>query len=102
MKPGSERDFPLVLVKTGKLCSDPSYLAPVIPVIEAALANIASPTLVLWGDCDRTYTWSQQLRLWQGIKGARLAVIPGCAHAVHLEKPKLFNAILADFLEAEG
>ncbi len=67
---------------------------------EAALAKIESSTLVLWGDCDRTYTWSQQQRLWQGIEGARLAVIPGCAHAVHLEKPGLFNAVLADFLEA--
>ena len=67
---------------------------------EAALQNIASPTLVLWGDCDRTYTWSQQQKLWQGIDAANLAVIPGCAHAVHLEKPQLFNAILADFLEA--
>ncbi len=67
---------------------------------EAALAQIASPTLVLWGDCDRTYMWSQQQRLWDGIDGANLAVIPGCAHAVHLEKPALFNAILADFLES--
>lgn len=66
---------------------------------EAALAKIASPTLVLWGDRDRTYMWSQQQRLWDGVDGARLAVIPGCAHAVHLEKPSLFNAILADFLE---
>ena len=66
---------------------------------ESALAKIASPTLVLWGDCDRTYTWSQQQCLWNGIEGARLAVIPGCAHAVHLEKPDLFNAMLADFLE---
>lgn len=69
---------------------------------EAALANIASPTLVLWGDCDRTYLWSQPQQLWQGIPGARLAVIPGCAHAVHLEKPRLFNAILEDFLDPEG
>ena len=67
---------------------------------EAALEKIASPTLVLWGDCDRTYTWSQQQKLWQGIAGARLAVIPGCAHAAHLEKPQLFNAILADFLDS--
>lgn len=67
---------------------------------EAALADIASPTLVLWGDCDRTYMWSQQQRLWEGIAGARLAVIPGCAHAVHLEKPRLFDAVLADFLES--
>jgi 2-hydroxy-6-oxonona-2,4-dienedioate hydrolase len=67
---------------------------------EAALGNIKSPTLVLWGDCDRTYLWSQQHKLWQGIEGARLGVIPGCAHAVHLEKPQLFNAMLADFLES--
>ena len=69
---------------------------------EAALDNIASPTLVLWGDQDRTYLWSQTQRLWQGIAGARLAVIPGCAHAVHLEKPGLFNAMLKDFLQQEN
>lgn len=68
---------------------------------EAALEDIASPTLVLWGDCDRTYTWSQQEKLWRGIKGARLAVIPGCAHAAHLEKPDLFNALVKDFLEVD-
>ena len=69
---------------------------------EAALEHIVSPTLVLWGDCDRTYMWSQQQRLWQGIEGARLAVIPGCAHAVHLEKPALFNSMLKDFLGPEN
>ena len=66
---------------------------------EAALERIASPTLILWGDCDRTYQWSQQERLWDGIDGAHLSVIPGCAHAVHLEKPAQFNATLADFLQ---
>ena len=66
---------------------------------EAALADIRSPTLVLWGDCDRTYLWSQQQRLWQGIDNAQLAVVPGCAHAVHLEKPSLFNALVEDFLQ---
>ena len=66
---------------------------------EAALESIASPTLILWGDCDRTYQWSQQQRLWDGIDGAHLAVIPGCAHAVHLENPAQFNATLAGFLQ---
>ena len=66
---------------------------------EAELENITSETLVLWGDCDRTYTWAQQQTLWQTIKGARLAVIQGCAHATHLEKPALFNMVLQDFLE---
>jgi len=65
---------------------------------EAALARISSPTLVLWGDCDRTYPWSQIQLLWQGISGAQLAVMPGCAHAAHLEKSALFNQIVKDFL----
>jgi len=66
---------------------------------EAALAAIDIPTLVLWGDGDRTYTWQQTQQLWRGIRGAQLAVIPGCAHAAHLEKPALFNALLGDFLD---
>jgi 2-hydroxy-6-oxonona-2,4-dienedioate hydrolase len=66
----------------------------------AALADIKSPTLVLWGDSDRAYLWPQPEQLWRSIKGAQLAVIPGCSHAVHLEKPHLFNATLRDFLGA--
>lgn len=64
----------------------------------AALPGISQPTLVLWGDSDRSYLWSQPEALWQGITGAELAVVPGCAHNVHLEKPFIFNALLDDFL----
>lgn len=64
----------------------------------AALPAITQETLVLWGDSDRTYDWSQPHALWTGLPHARLAVVPGCAHAVHLEKPALFNALLSDFL----
>jgi len=62
------------------------------------LDRITCPTLVLAGDHDRTYSWALTEQLWQNIPGAQLAVIPGCAHAVHLEKPALFNARLAEFL----
>jgi pimeloyl-ACP methyl ester carboxylesterase len=68
---------------------------------EAALGNLAQDTLVIWGDCDRTYAWEQTALLWQTIPNARLAVVPGCAHAIHLEKPKLFAAFLRDYLERE-
>ena len=68
----------------------------------SSLSSIATPTLVLWGDGDLAYPWSQPEQLWREIDGARLAVIPGCAHAVHLEKPNLFNAMLADFLEIDS
>ena len=64
----------------------------------AALAAIRARTLVIWGSHDRSYDWSQPHALWRGIPGADLAVIPGCAHNVHLENPTLFNLLVAEFL----
>ncbi len=69
---------------------------------EAALGGIAQDTLVIWGDCDRTYAWEQTALLWQKIPNARLAVVPGCAHAIHLEKPQLFATLLRDHLERDA
>ena len=63
------------------------------------LTRIAVPALVLWGDGDRTYEWSQVETLWRTIPGANLAVVPACAHAVHFERPRHFNALIADFLD---
>lgn len=62
------------------------------------LSDISAPTLIIWGDQDRTYSWAQTEMLWRSIKNARLAVLPDCAHAVHLENPQLFNSIVAGFL----
>jgi 2-hydroxy-6-oxonona-2,4-dienedioate hydrolase len=64
----------------------------------AYLPHIKAKTLVMWGDHDRTYPWNQTEELWRSIEGASLAVLPGCAHAPHLEKSVLFNAILENFL----
>jgi 2-hydroxy-6-oxonona-2,4-dienedioate hydrolase len=65
---------------------------------KTALSKIRVPTLVLWGDRDQSYLWAQPEALWKNIPSASLSVVPGCSHAVHLEKPALFNAILRDFL----
>ncbi|WP_294606925.1 alpha/beta fold hydrolase [uncultured Roseovarius sp.] len=64
----------------------------------AALSGLTMPALVIWGDGDRSYRWPQVQALWEGLADARLAVLPGTAHAAHLEKPMLFNMLLADFL----
>lgn len=64
------------------------------------LSVIPTKTLVIWGDRDRTYPWSQTEKLWQSIPNANLAVIPESAHATHLEKAGLFNRVLIDFLDA--
>lgn len=66
----------------------------------AALAGLAMPCRIIWGDCDRSYRWPQVQALWQGIRGAELAVVPAASHAAHLEKPAIFNALVSDFLDA--
>ncbi len=62
------------------------------------LQDLQQETLVICGDRDRTYSWDQTHLLWSSIPNASLSVIPGCAHAVHMEKPALFNGILLDYL----
>lgn len=63
------------------------------------LVHVAAPALVLWGDRDRSYEWSQIETLWRTIPDVSLAVVPSCAHAVHLERPRYFNALIAGFLD---
>ena len=62
------------------------------------LGQIAQTTLVIWGECDRTYGWSQIEMLWRRIPLASLAVLPACAHALHLERSALFCTLLIEFL----
>lgn len=62
------------------------------------LEKMAMPTLILWGDTDRSYRWPQIETLWRNISNSTLAVIPGTSHAAHLEKPGLVHAVLEDFL----
>ena len=62
------------------------------------MSAIGADTLVVWGDRDRSYGWQQPEALWRGIANSSLAVVPGCAHNVHMEKPNLFNSIIGDFL----
>ncbi|MGB3176592.1 MAG: alpha/beta hydrolase [Albidovulum sp.] len=64
-----------------------------------ALVTLTMPTLVIWGDSDKSYRWPQVESLWKALPNAQLSVMPGAAHAAHLEKPHLFHAVLEDFLK---
>ncbi len=64
-----------------------------------ALGGLTMPTLVIWGDSDKSYRWPQVESLWTNIPEVHLSVVPGTAHAVHLEKPALFHSIVNDFLQ---
>lgn len=65
---------------------------------QGALTRLNMPSLIVWGERDRSYGWSQIDLLWKTLPNTELAVMPGAAHAAHLEKPALFHAILDDFL----
>ena len=62
------------------------------------LKHIKCPTLIIWSDKDRSYDWSQQKILKKGIVDSRVEIIEHCAHNSHMEKPKLFNQIVKNFL----
>lgn len=64
----------------------------------STLKALTMPTLILWGELDQSYRWSQIELLWRTLPNAQLAVIPGASHATSLEKPHLFNAVVEDFL----
>jgi 2-hydroxy-6-oxonona-2,4-dienedioate hydrolase len=68
----------------------------------AHLSQITQPTLIVWGDQDRSYQWAQIETLWREIEGASLAVLPHCSHALHLEYPQAFHALVLDFLLGPG
>ena len=55
----------------------------------------------IWGDADRSYRWPQVETLWTNLPDVRLSVIPGSAHAAHLEKPHLFHSLIDDFLSED-
>ena len=62
------------------------------------LASLTMPILVVVGEHDRSTAPSESVALWQTLPNARLCILPDCAHAAHLEKPQLFDNVLADFL----
>jgi pimeloyl-ACP methyl ester carboxylesterase len=63
------------------------------------LAQIACPTLVLVGDSDALTPPDHAREIADGIRGARLAVIPNCGHLTTLERPDEVTAALIDWLE---
>jgi pimeloyl-ACP methyl ester carboxylesterase len=56
------------------------------------------PTLIAWGDRDRTIPIEHGLEAAEAIPNCRFETIPGAAHFPNLEKPDALAAILADFL----
>jgi pimeloyl-ACP methyl ester carboxylesterase len=64
----------------------------------ADLPRITAPALLVAGERDTTAPARTMRRMAEAMPRARLVVIPGAGHLIHLERPAAFNAALAEFL----
>ncbi len=58
------------------------------------------PTLIVWGDRDRTIPLAHGRHAHESIPGSRFVTLPRAAHFPHLEDPDGLEAALRDFLES--
>jgi 2-succinyl-6-hydroxy-2,4-cyclohexadiene-1-carboxylate synthase len=68
-------------------------------VLSDAAIAAGVPTLLVAGALDAKYVAIAE-RLAGLIPGARRVVVEGAGHAVHLERPDEFAALVRDFLRA--
>lgn len=69
--------------------------------VEAELANIRCPTLIVRGDEDRAIALERVLAMHRALPGSELVRLPRGGHTVTLEEPELVNQVLARFLDAQ-
>lgn len=61
------------------------------------LGNIRTPTLILWGECDRTVPPRYADAFRRRISASQLRFIPDCGHALPLEAPDEAGLALTEF-----
>ena len=66
------------------------------------LRHIEQPTLVIFGDRDRSVNPREAERQRGLLAHPYLTVITACAHCPPFERADLFNTLVADFLQEEG
>jgi len=92
-------------VRAGRLSNDPDSLAAALrglgtgtlPSLWERLAEISVPTLLIVGECDRKFS-EIGIRMIQEMPDARLEVVSGAGHNVHVEKPAEWCHSVASFL----
>jgi pimeloyl-ACP methyl ester carboxylesterase len=68
------------------------------PQLQALLAAVRQPTLIIWGEQDRILPPAQAWELKQHLSQAELHLLPGVGHAPQEENPLQVNKIMIDFL----
>ena len=70
------------------------------PHLPKWLHRIDVPTLVIWGDHDKSFPNEHAQAYHRAIPGSKLDMIPQCGHVPQIEKPDEFVAALETFLGA--
>ncbi len=91
VSPDGPGHFPVVVAKLDRMHAD----EPSLTVTD--LNAVSSRTLVMIGDDDEV-TLEHAIALYRGLPNGELAVVPGTSHGLLVEKPRLCNTIIVDFL----
>ena len=67
-------------------------------VIGEQLKDISCPTLIIWGQEDKSLTVEMAKRFNKDIKNSVLKIIPNCGHNPQEEKPKEVNELIKKFV----
>jgi pimeloyl-ACP methyl ester carboxylesterase len=70
------------------------------PDLAKWLHRIDVPTLVVWGDHDKSFPNEHAQAYHKAIPGSKLVMIPKCGHVPQIEKPDEFIAALEGFIAA--
>jgi pimeloyl-ACP methyl ester carboxylesterase len=70
------------------------------PHLPKWLHRIDVPTLVIWGDHDKSFPKEHAQAYHKAIPGSKLVMVPKCGHVPQIEKPDEFVAALESFISA--
>ena len=73
-----------------------------IPDLNAQLHRINIPTLIIWGNKDRTLDSASFSNLVERLPNAAGHLIHDCGHQPHIGKPVLVNRVILDFLKSHS
>ncbi len=71
-------------------------------VLVDQLPHLQVPTLVVWGESDRVFPYSQGQKALSCLRQGALELVPDCGHLPHIERPDRLAALLGRFLDGQA
>ncbi|MGI0020717.1 MAG: alpha/beta fold hydrolase, partial [Nitrososphaera sp.] len=68
------------------------------PRLNGRLGRIKVPAMLLWGKDDAMIP-AKYAEPFIKMKNCRVVLLEGCGHRVHVDKPQVFNRLVAGFAQ---